>query len=196
MLEIGIENKFSLNLWLEYFPKSFIYGMDINKEEIGSRYHIIKSDQSKIEDLNKALQIIKHPLFLIIDDGSHIPEHQLLTFNTLFNYLEPGGTYIIEDIETSYWSKNGLYGYSTQYGFKHKNSLIEIFKNLLDDINSHFLTIEIQKIQDSILEEKLSKITRNNISNITFAHNTIIITKKTITEIECRDNKYYWFQNL
>ena len=30
MLEIGIQNKYSVNLWLEYFPKAFIYGIDIN----------------------------------------------------------------------------------------------------------------------------------------------------------------------
>ena len=39
---------------------------------------------------------------LIVDDGSHVPEHQILSFNFLFkNLLSPGSTYIIEDIETS-----------------------------------------------------------------------------------------------
>jgi hypothetical protein len=48
-----------------------------------------------------------------------------------------GGTYIIEDIETSYWTKGGLYGYETRYGYHHQNSLIEVFKDLLDDINRY-----------------------------------------------------------
>ena len=37
-------------------------------------------------------------LDVILDDGSHIPEHQILTFNTLFPSVVPGGIYIIEDV--------------------------------------------------------------------------------------------------
>jgi len=47
---------------------------------------------------------IKHPVCFINDDGSHVPEHQLFSFDYLFHeLLMPGGTYIIEDVETSYW---------------------------------------------------------------------------------------------
>ena len=35
----------------------------------------------------------------IVDDGSHIIEHMVLTFNTLKKYLKKGGVYIIEDIK-------------------------------------------------------------------------------------------------
>ena len=43
------------------------------------------------------------PVFAIIDDGSHIPQHQVSTFDLLFRQvLLPGGTYIVEDIETRY----------------------------------------------------------------------------------------------
>ena len=41
---------------------------------------------------------------VIIDDGSHIPWHQIFTLETIFDtFLKDGGVYIIEDIETSYW---------------------------------------------------------------------------------------------
>ena len=36
---------------------------------------------------------------IILDDGSHIVEHMILSFNTLFKYVKPGGFYIIEDIK-------------------------------------------------------------------------------------------------
>ena len=112
MLEIGVENKYSIHLWLEYFPKAFIYGVDINISDEGDdRYKIFRADQSNVNDLNNLIINITKPLFLIIDDGSHVPEHQILTFDYLFNSLLPGGTYLIEDIVTSYWKNCIIYGY-------------------------------------------------------------------------------------
>jgi len=117
----------------------------------------------------------------INDDGSHIPEHQLLTFNTLFPKLEVGGVYIIEDIETSYWTKEGLYGYETKYGLGHPKSIIEIFKNAVDGVNHKYLVnppIEIVKHQKQF-------------HSITFAQNCIIIVKG-----EEDTNKYMYEHRL
>ena len=42
---------------------------------------------------------------------------KVASFDYLFDKaLLPGGCYIVEDIETSYWTKNGLYGYTTRWG--------------------------------------------------------------------------------
>lgn len=196
MLEIGVENNYSLNLWLNYFPNAYIYGADINISDEGERYKIFKIDQSNHHDLNILINSITKPLFLIVDDGSHIPEHQILTFNFLFNKLLPGGTYIIEDIETSYWSKNKIYNYETKYGYHHPKSIVEFFKLVVDDINSLFLTNENKIHQNNFIRNMLSENNRQNISTITFTHNTIIITKKTDEEIKARQKEYYWKQNL
>ena len=133
MLEIGMAHGASLNMWLELFPNMHIYGMD-RGDPVGSvdRTTIIQGDQSSQDDLNKLRDSIVHPLFFINDDGSHIPEHQLLTFNTLFPTLVDGGVYIIEDVETSYWTKNDCYGYPTRYGVGHEKSIIEIFKTAME----------------------------------------------------------------
>ena len=80
MLEIGIEQKNSLNLWLDYFPHAYIYGIDIHKQEQGDRYKIIKCDQSDSKMLKtvvkREIEPLHLPMFFILDDGSHIPEHQ------------------------------------------------------------------------------------------------------------------------
>lgn len=192
MLEIGVENKFSINLWLDYFPKAFIYGIDINFEDNGKRFKIFKADQSSITELENVKNIISKQLFFIIDDGSHIPEHQLLTFNYFFDsLLALGGTYIIEDIETSYWTKNSLYTYPTNYGYHHPKSIIELFKFLIDDLNTEYLHNENRALQMKILNKYFKESVRNWISSITFAQNCIIIVKKTQHEYNLYSNRNY-----
>ena len=135
---------------------------------------------------------MKHEIFFIIDDGSHVPEHQVLSFDYLFQAcLQPGGTYIIEDIETSYWAKNGLYGYETRYGYRHGQSCIEAFKELADDINSEFLTPAARDSHQERVGSRISAKTRAEVSSVTFGMNCIIITKKTPEEKELFDGRAY-----
>ena len=190
MIEIGIAYKNSLNAWIEYFDKAFLYGLDINLEENNERYNIIKCDQSSEEQINIFITNINHIIFFIIDDGSHIPEHQLLTFNKLFNILKPGGVYIIEDIETSYWNKLGLCGYETNYGYKHPKSILEIFKNIIDDINDEFLNDENKLLQDELTKDSINKNNREWIQSIIFGQNCIIILKKTEEEYNYFKREY------
>jgi hypothetical protein len=159
MLEIGIEHRFSLTMWLEYYPLAFIYGVDYDIADEGPRYKIFKADQSnKQQMLDDVIADLKHPIFLIVDDGSHIPEHQVACFDYLFrDVLMPGGTYIIEDIETSYWRRHGIYDrYRTRYGYHHENSAIEIFKNIADDVNREFLSSDARQAHEKLVGDKFS----------------------------------------
>ena len=171
IIEIGLEPQWgnaSLSMWLELFPKMHIYGLDRGTQnEFKDRYTILQCDQSYSEQLDKCAHKINHPIYFINDDGSHIPEHQLLTFNKLFPLLEIGGVYIIEDIETSYWRKGSIYGYRTRYGKSHKNSIVEIFKKSIDGVNVEFS----QSSKGQVEHQK-------EIGSITFAKNCIIITKR------------------
>jgi hypothetical protein len=106
MLEIGTDKNKSLKMWEEYFPLAKIFGIDIGNELKHSRGETYKGDQSDIGFLQDVINMIGVKVELIIDDGSHNPEHQLDTFVFLFEkLLADGGIYIIEDIETSYWEK-------------------------------------------------------------------------------------------
>lgn len=196
MLEIGVEDFKSINLWLNYFPFSNIYGLDINIEKKGDRFFVDKLDQSNESEIKKYSEDHENFFKFIIDDGSHIPEHQILTFNYFFNKcLEPGGIYIIEDIETSYWSKNYIYKYETKYGYNHPKSLIEIFKNLIDYLNIRYLTNE----NISIVENKTSMFfneTKKAISTIQFCQNCIVIKKKREEDYIIYQKKYNFYDNL
>ena len=200
MLEVGVENSFSIKMWMEYFPLAYIFGLDINFTEEGERFKVFKADQSKYRELDvvrRQIESSDKPVFFVIDDGSHIPEHQILTFDLYFDMLlEPGGTYIIEDVETSYWTRNGLYGYTTHYGYRHTKSVIELFKCLVDDVNDEFLTNYNKRTQERDVKEVVSLNTRRAISTITFGMNCIIIVKKTDQERQYDNRRYRFASNL
>ena len=183
ILEIGVANFNSIDMWKEFFPHAFIYGIDINCNYQDNRIKIYKTDQTNLINLRNIQNDIKYPIYFINDDGSHIPEHQLISFDYLFsNVLQDGGTYIIEDIEVSYWKKGNLYGYNAYYGFKHSQSIIEKFKLLIDYVNSSFLNESDKKILD-LNTQFISSETKNSILSINFSENCIIIKKKLASDI-------------
>jgi hypothetical protein len=197
MLEIGIDQCRSLSTWQEYFPNLFIYGMDIGVSDEGPRHKIFQCNQSDHQQVEALVKnSISHDICFIIDDGSHIPEHQISCFDYLFDaLLLPGGTYIIEDIETSYWTTGGLYGYQTRYGYGHKNSIIEVMKILLDEVNREFLLPENVGAITSRLHGLISEATRQLVSTVTFGQNCVIITKKTKEEMEDFNGRDYRFKD-
>lgn len=198
MIEIGIAESSSLRAWLDYFKRPFIYGIDIGLSMRGERYEIYPIDQSKIELLKNFKTKVNHNIFFIIDDGSHLPEHQIMTFDVFFrDLLLPGGVYIVEDIETSYWKRNNVYGYETRYGINHKNSAVEFFKKVIDYINNEFLS---ESDYQNLIREfgsKVSAETLNLIQSISFGQNCVILTKKSNEEILNYPKRSYRFaQNI
>lgn len=200
MIEIGINQYRSLKLWNKYFPESYIYGLDIGFENKGDNYKIFKCDQSDLKQLKNVSNVIiaeNKKIFFIVDDGSHYPEHQIKTFNLFFDkLLSYGGCYIIEDIETSYWTKNDIYGYKTNYGYKNENSVVEIFKKIVDDINYEFLNDDNKKKQNNYLNKYISEYTRQLISGIFFGQNNVIILKKSFDELVINKRSYRFKNNL
>lgn len=179
MMEIGVAGYNSIDMWKAYFPLAKIYGIDIKSEYRDERICVFRADQSSKEQLQNIITQIPARCDFIIDDGSHIPEHQGLTFDLFFrDLLNDGGVYIIEDIETSYWKRGGLYGYSTAYGWEHSASIIERFKSVVDFINARYIGPD----DTTRLLEKIggffSLSTLLAISSITFGQNCIIIKKK------------------
>lgn len=180
MLEIGLGDGGTWTgrsgyLWKEYFPNVQLFIMDIHHEFQTEDYVVYKGDQSNTDDLKSVYDKVGK-VDLIIDDGSHHPRHQFISFVYLFeNMLKKGGYYIVEDIECNYWnSESKVYGYK----IAHENS-IDFFKSQIDSINSEF-------------SKKKNKF---NISSITFAKNCIIIKKQTEEEIQI-NNRVYRFENL
>lgn len=104
ILEVGILAGASLRMWQEYFPNGTIIGADIHpgvKSFEGDRVVTEIVDQSNLEDL--AQLCAKHgPFDIVVEDGSHLWEHQITTFKTLFPFVRNSGLYIVEDLHTNY----------------------------------------------------------------------------------------------
>jgi len=177
LFEIGCGSEFaSFNMWKEYFHNGQIYSMDINEEKITDNGIVFKGDQNNKDDLQKMINLIGE-CDIIIDDGSHVPEHQINTFNFLFDkMLKNGGIYIIEDIECNYWNpKNTIYGYEVG-----NHNVVDYFSTVPHKINSEF-----------------SGMRNNNlISSITYFKNCIILTKMDVEEIKEKDREYRFKEML
>lgn len=89
----------SLRMWEEYFPNAEVFAIDVEPTVLfeEGRIRTRQFDQSKRGELIQAAQWAGSKLDLVVDDGSHVPEHQILSAITLLNFVRPGGFYLVED---------------------------------------------------------------------------------------------------
>ena len=168
MLEIGVAHGGSLELWLKYFDNNVqMYAVDINKDFLDYKFDVTVDyacvDQSSIEHWDAYLR--GKPNFdIIIDDGSHDSDHQILTVLTLFPQLNDNGIYVIEDTHTSYWLEWGG-------GLHKQGTCIEFAKGLID-------LLHMPHIRESAPPALVQAF--KNLKSVTF-HNSMIVLEKGVT---------------
>jgi hypothetical protein len=171
LLEIGVggmENPLlggnSLRMWKNYFLFGKIFGIDIYDKSKFQEYRI-KIYQGNQVDKNFLDNLIKEigNLDIIIDDGSHVNEHVIKTFNILFPRLKDGGIYVIEDTQTSYWQEFG----GDSNDFKNPKTTMNYFKGLTDSLNNK--EFDIKNYNQNYFDKK--------IISMHFYHNMIFIYK-------------------
>ena len=128
VLEIGVSQGGSIDLWKKYFGNKLkYYGIDINpkcKQFEGENVSIFIGSQED-PDFLKKLKNELPDLDILIDDGGHTMRQQITTFEILYDKIKDYGLYLCEDNHTSYWYQFGG-------GMKRKNTYIEYIKNLID----------------------------------------------------------------
>lgn len=133
LLEIGVQNGGSLEVWCKYFSKAKnVIGVDIDPNCSGisfddKRIKVIIGD-SNSTSLKDELQNVCPYFDVIIDDGSHKSHDIIKTFTELIPLLSSNGVYIIEDLHCSYWQ-------NFQGGVERPDSSLSFFKKLVDVIN-------------------------------------------------------------
>jgi hypothetical protein len=85
-------------MWQEYFSNSRIIGLDIDLSRCKFQVDVRQCNATSKEALDFTLN--DYVFDYIIDDGSHIPAHQVESFRLLWDRVKPGGKYFIEDIES------------------------------------------------------------------------------------------------
>jgi hypothetical protein len=101
VLEVGIYSGGSLGMWRSYFgPECRVYGVDIEeacKVYEGGGVRVFIGDQADRSFWKAFKQQVGH-LDIVIDDGGHSPEQQIVTLEEMLPHLRPGGVYICEDV--------------------------------------------------------------------------------------------------
>lgn len=160
----------SLKTWYEYFPNAQIYGVDLTDftDVENDRIKTIICNQGNRENneefpgLEKIIDNFGGEFDIIIDDGGHTMEQQLVTLGYMFKYLKSNGIFVIEDLHTSYFAPN-VYN-KTNTKNTTLNVLLEYQK--INKIYSEFMTEEeIIYLNNNI---KTCDIYKANISEISF----------------------------
>ena len=189
VLEIGIQSGASIRMWEEYFPNSMIYGMDIpspmlkgrqdgvalsNMESLkSSRIVPFYANQGDRNDLKKFIDECGGDFDIIIDDGSHFQDDQQISWGFLWQYLKPGGLYVIEDIAVPrefYKSreKDDRWGISDIEKFSDStfNVILDFIEN--ERLNSPYMTEKEQNhISDTVESNGNGKVIKIIQSGVT-----------------------------
>ena len=134
MLEIGVMLGGSLELWRKFFgPDAVLFGIDIDPACAG---RVDAPNQVRIGSQDdpaflRSVVAEMGGLEIVLDDGSHVANHQRASFRTLWPLLSPGGLYVIEDMHTSYWPK-------WEGGLRRPGAAIEVLKELIDDMHAWY----------------------------------------------------------
>ena len=175
ILEIGIFKGGSLRMWKNYFsPDSLIVGIDINPACKKFEKDNIKTyigDQTDVNFLNSVIKDIGKP-DIIIDDGGHTSNQQIISFNYLFNHLNDQGIYLIEDTHTSYHSdfqdrQDGL-------------TFMDYAKSLSDKINLWYQYNDYKIYKKEVKEIINMPYFTKNTYKIVFYNSVVVFQKKHI----------------
>jgi hypothetical protein len=102
--EFGVYKGNSIRWLLDRFPKSKIFGADLfltfqRDWPTDTRFKFTQLDQGIPDQITNFLN--QDQFDLIIEDGSHIPQHQINCLLAGLDALKSDGIYILEDIDTS-----------------------------------------------------------------------------------------------
>lgn len=160
----------SLRMWKQYFRRGLIIGLDyFDKSGIAEpRIQPVRGDQGDPEFLAR-LGAELGPFDIIIDDGSHLSGDVIASFDGLFAHLRPGGLYVVEDTQTSYWS--GWGGSSTE--LDSPATSIGYLKTLVDALHHRDVEADAGRAPSRFDEW---------VGGLHFYHNLVVIEKRRNAE--------------
>lgn len=101
VVEIGVYSGGSLPMWRHYFGSGcHVHGVDIQPEckVYENGYTTIHIGDQSSREFWKGFRERVPQVDILIDDGGHLAEQQIVTLEEMLPALKPGGVYICEDI--------------------------------------------------------------------------------------------------
>jgi len=160
MLEIGVCDKrfpfASIKMWMTYFKNIDFYAVDNfwghsiddklndikNLNDYGVNF--IYADQGNWGDWDEMSELFPKKFDFIVEDGSHWPNHMMVSLWKSINILKSGGYYFMEDIQNPLKSRGW---------FKYDNALI----------TEEFLqTLSTKTLYSSFLNDQQNKDIQDN----------------------------------
>lgn len=128
-----------MRMFHEWMPNAKIISTDkfMKNEILDERADFILADLSNQVHRKAIMQSVRNPN-IIIDDASHLNRDVINCFYEFFPHLAPGGVYVIEDIESSWWEDHGFDGAKDLDDTKASTS-INMLRNLLLSVNRKYI---------------------------------------------------------
>jgi hypothetical protein len=159
MLEVGIcmegsQGGHSVRMWNDYFEKASIYTFDI--VDMSTHPYIVEhnniffyqGDQSKREDFILMYEKFDNKEFdFILEDGSHVHEHQMISLGHLFQYVKSKGYYILEDMSIPGQQVCCIRNDETYNIIKNFQETGEINSPLITQTEKEYLEANVSKIE-------------------------------------------------
>lgn len=191
MLEIGVQNGGSLEIWSQYFPNAQKFvGCDINPDcakltYADPRIAVIVGDATTPE--TQAQVLAQSASFdLIIEDGSHTSSDIVKAFARYFPALKTGGLFVAEDLHCSYWE-------DFEGGLFYPYSSITFFKHLADMVNHEHWGVEKSRTEliagfKQVLDVEFDETLLGQISSVEFVNSICVLRKSdpAMNSLGCR----------
>ena len=202
--EFGVYKGKSIRWLLERFPDALIYGADILPIQaewpVDARFHFTQLDQGSRQEIYRFLNQCRFDL--IIEDGSHQPQHQINCLIEGLDALDSNGVYILEDIETSYpshpwWSKKLHWWKLRERKVLREQQRIVSYGNALHLLLAldHCKRIKAT-IDDSVVDQiaKDSLLSKDQIKRISFQIESISLYRRTRLPDYCHNCRAVHFE--
>lgn len=169
ILELGSHEGKGLAAFYYYFPKAFLLGANINPFQMkfcSKRIEEIYVDVSSKKILKNFSNYLDKDFDIIIDDASHNLRDILITLPILFRRLNPGGFYVIEDL-------NQFDVFKNLNPTNEKLTPLKILKFMKENINFNSIFLSDDDVN----------YLKKNISQYYFEKGEMVMEGKNISDI-------------
>lgn len=182
LLEIGIQNGGSLDLWAKYFGNAHhIVGCDIDPRcaslsYADQRINVVVADATLATTRDQIARLVP-ALDVVIEDGSHIPREVIHAFLRYWPMVKPGGIFIAEDLHCDYFPGH-------EGGITRRNLANRFFAELVHVVNlEHWRGV--QAISDLLKDFAPGALIdqaqlADSIASVSF-HNSLAVIRKAAT---------------